>query len=183
MPSLYEIFGNLFIVLSVFLAARNNLYTWPIGIVGCILYGMMFFEAKLYADVTLQMFFIVTSIHGWILWAQKTSQNIAPVTSASQKQVVFFYLPASIFVALFYGAILHFYTDASVPYVDSFVLTLSITAQLLLIKKKLQTWYFWIAVDIISVWLYAYKDLYITSFVYFLFLINAFYGLYNWKKN
>lgn len=182
MPSAYEIAGNIFIVSSVFFAAKNNPYTWPLGIIGCALYALMFYDVKLYADVTLQIFFIITSIHGWILWKEHQSRPPVSITNVSQKQLATFYVPLSLFLAIFYGTILHSYTDASLPFIDSFVLTLSITAQFLLIKRKLQTWYFWIAVDILSVGLYAYKDLYVTGFVYFLFLLNAFYGLYNWKK-
>lgn len=182
MPSFYEIFGNIFIVLSVFCAARNNPHTWPLGIIGCILYGFMFFDVKLYADVTLQIFFIITSIHGWILWRDHQSSPPVPVTNVARKQLLFNYIPLSALMAILYGGVLYFYTDASLPFIDSFVLTLSIAAQFLLMKRKVQSWYFWIAVDILSVGLYAYKDLYITSFVYFIFMLNAFYGLYNWKK-
>ena len=169
-------------VLSVFLAARNSALTWPIGIIGCILYALMFFEVKLYADVTLQIFFIVTSISGWFMWRHRQSAPELPVTSISMEHLFMFYIPASLLLAMAYGAILHSFTDASLPFIDSLVLTMSITAQFLLMKRKLQSWHFWIAVDILSIGLFAYKDLYLTSLVYTLFLFNAFYGLQNWRK-
>lgn len=169
-------------VLSVFLAARNYVLTWPTGIIGCILYALMFFDVKLYADVTLQIFFIVTSVYGWILWRHRQSVPELSVSHISMKHLFMFYIPASLALAITYGAILHNFTDASLPFIDSLVLTLSITAQFLLMKRKLQSWHFWIAVDILSIGLFAYKDLDLTAFVYTLFLFNAFYGLYNWRK-
>lgn len=169
-------------VSSVFLAARNSVLTWPIGIIGCILYALMFYDVKLYADVTLQIFFIFTSIYGWILWWQKQSFPDLPVTQIAIHHLFMLYMPTSFVLAIAYGTILHNFTDANLPFLDSMVLTLSITAQFLLMKRKLQSWHFWIAVDILSIGLYAYKELYLTAFVYMLFLFNAIYGLYNWRK-
>ncbi len=182
MPSFYEIAGNILMVLSVYLAARNHVLTWPAGIIGCVFYALMFFDVKLYADVTLQVFFIATSLHGWMLWRQSQSRPVLPVTPITGNSLLLLYLPAAIILAMLYGALLHGFTDASLPFIDSLVLTFSITAQFLLMRRKLQTWHFWIVVDVLSVGLFAYKELYLTSAVYFLFLLNAAYGLYRWRK-
>lgn len=178
-----EITGNLFIVLSVFLAARNHVLTWPIGIIGCILYGFMFYEAKLYADVTLQLFFIVTSVKGWWDWQHVGAKRLErPITRISWQSLCLLYFPASIAGTLLYGFILHGWTDASLPFIDSSVLAFSIAAQFLLMRRKLETWVFWIIVDIVSVPLFFYKELYLTSAVYSVFLVNAVYGLWSWHK-
>lgn len=178
-----EIAGNIFIVLSVFLAARNHVLTWPIGIIGCILYGFMFFEAKLYADTTLQGFFIITSVKGWWDWQHiDGKQAERPITRISWQALLLAYVPAAIAGTLFYGYMLHGWTDASLPFIDSSVLAFSIAAQLLLMRRRLETWIFWIIVDIVSVPLFFYKGLYLTSAVYSVFLVNAFYGLWSWHK-
>lgn len=179
----FEITGNLFIVLSVFLAARNHVLTWPIGIIGCILYGFMFYEAKLYADVTLQLFFIVTSAKGWWDWQHVGAKRLErPIMRMSLKFLCLVYFPASIAGTFLYGFILHGWTDASLPFIDSSVLAFSIAAQFLLMRRKLETWIFWIIVDIVSVPLFFYKELYLTSAVYSVFLVNALYGLWSWHK-
>jgi len=181
--TLLEICGNIFIVLSVFLAAKNNKLTWPIGIIGCTLYGYMFFISKLYADVTLQVFFIGTSIIGLLNWSHKSqTMESLKIGKATLKSLLLVYFPLAVISALIYGFTLHTLTDASLPFIDSVVLTFSVVAQLLLMKRKIENWIFWIVADIFSVPLYAIKGLYLTSFVYAIFLIVACYGWLTWWR-
>lgn len=177
-----EIFANLFNLISVFLANRNSVHTWWIGIIGGILYGVMFYEVKLYADVILQVFFILTNIYGWWAWLHGgANREELPVTRISLTHLVFFALLAVVLTAG-HGFLLHRLTDASFPFIDSTILILSIIAQFLLMRRKLESWIFWIIVDVIAVPLYAAKELYLTSAIYFLFLLNAIWGLINWWK-
>ena len=176
-----ELAGNFFTVLCVFLAARNHVLTWPVGIIGSLLYGIMFYESKLYADVALQGFFILTSLKGWINWQHKKQVADLPITRTGKKHLFLFYVPAGILAAIFYGYMLFKLTDASFPFLDSVILTFSVIGQLLLMKRRLETWLFWIIVDLIAVPLYGLKGLYMTSGVYFLFLLNAVYGFWQWR--
>jgi nicotinamide mononucleotide transporter len=177
-----EIFANIFNLASVFFAKRNSFHTWWTGIIGTFLLGILFFEVKLYADVILQIFFILTGIWGWWNWLYGGREKTElPITRVSLPQLGLFAV-AAIFLTLGHGFMLHTLTDASFPFIDSIILVCSIIAQFLLMKRKLESWYFWIVVDVIAVPLYAVKELYLTSAVYFIFLILATWGLLNWLK-
>ena len=180
--SLLEIFANIFNLISVFLANRNTVHTWWIGIIGGVLYGVMFYEVKLYADVILQVFFILTNLYGWWAWLRGGAESEElPITRVAFKHLILFAFAAFI-LTVGHGFLLHQMTDASFPFIDSTILVLSIIAQFLLMRRKLESWIFWIVVDMIAVPLYAAKGLYLTSAIYFLFLLNAVWGLINWRR-
>lgn len=178
-----EIIANIVFVSAVFLAARNHWATWPLGILGCAIFSIVFFRANLYAAVTLQGFFIITNAIGWYLWRKPANdKQELSIQSVPFKTVAFILFPVAVLTALAYGVFLLNATMANFPIVDSLVLTFSIVAQFLLMGRKIETWWFWIVVNIVSIPLYASQGLYLTSFVYGLFLINAVYGYMNWRK-
>lgn len=177
-----EIFANIFNLISVFLANRNKVHTWWTGIIGTILFGFLFFEVKLYADVILQIFFIITNIYGWWMWLYGSAEKRElPISRINLRQLILFSFLA-ILITIGHGYLLHSLTDASFPFTDSIVLVFSIIAQFLLMKRKLESWYFWILVDAVAFPLYAAKELYLTSAIYFVFLILAVWGLLNWMN-
>lgn len=180
--SALEIAANLVNLISIVLAARNHVLTWPTGILGCLLFGLLFFQSHLYADVTLQIFFIGTSVVGWRQWRRHADGQEKPISPTSLAELGL-YAVFGVISALLYGALLHHFTDASYPFIDSMVLAFSVIAQLLLMNRRLENWYFWILVNIISIPLYFMKDLYLTAGIYFLFLINAIWGLKRWRKD
>jgi nicotinamide mononucleotide transporter len=173
----------MFMLAAVYLAARNHWATWLLGILGCSVFSLVFFRANLYADVTLQGFFVATNAIGWWLWRKpEGTRSELPISSVRLPTIFLIFLPLAILTAIGYGTFLAKTTNAHLPIVDSLVLTFSIVAQFLLMGRKLETWWFWIVVNIIAIPLFATKGLYLTSFVYGLFLINAVYGYFNWKK-
>ena len=177
-----EIFANIFNVISVFLANRNNIHNWWTGIIGTILFLFLFYDVKLYADVTLQVFFIITSVWGWWNWVHgETKDEELKITRISLLKLLLFTL-ISIAVTFGYGYLLFRLTDASYPFTDSIILVFSVLAQLLLMERKLENWVFWILVDAVAVPLYASKELYLTAFIYFVFFVNAIWGLFHWLK-
>lgn len=165
--------------LCIFLAGRNKISTWPVGIVATILFAVLFFQAKLYADVTLQVFFMVTGIIGWSNWKNKTqTKNITSIDLRSQLK----YSGLAILTALIYGSVLHYFTDAYAPFIDSLVLTFSILAQFLLMRKHIQTWMFWLLVNSLSVPLFISRDLRLAAFMYGVFWVNALVSYFYWNK-
>ena len=178
-----EIAANATLVTAVFLAARNNIINWVVGIFACALFGLFFFQIKLYADVTLQFFFIATNIIGWLNWQKGGAQRtVLPVTRVQPLWHLALYFPLAAGTAWAYSELLRHYTDASYPLIDSGVLTFSIVAQLLLMNRKLETWVFWLIVNTLAVPLYFVKGAYVTSFVYTIFWFNAFYGFWVWRR-
>ena len=180
--TILEISANILNLLGVYLAARNSFWTWPVGIVGCALYSFMFFEVKLYADVTLQVFYIVTSFYGWVLWRKGVNgESELPVTKVGIKQFLLMSL-AAVIVTFFYGHLLLRTTDASYPFIDSLILSFSVVGQLLMMKRKIECWPVWILVNTLSIPLFVSKDLYLTAAVYGLFWVNAVWGHFQWKN-
>ncbi|BCG23341.1 aminotransferase [Pseudomonas tohonis] len=181
MPSTLELVADLVNLIAVLLAARNSVHTWSSGILGCVLFGWLFFESQLYADVTLQGFFIVTSALGWWAWLRGNAGTQLPVSRTAPGTLAWM-AALAVVVALAYGALLHYFTDAYAPLVDSLVLTFSVLAQLLLMRRRLENWYAWLLVNTLAVPLYASRELYLTAGLYTLFWCNAWYGLYRWRR-
>lgn len=181
MPSTLELVADLVNLIAVLLAARNSVHTWSSGILGCVLFGWLFFESQLYADVTLQGFFIITSALGWWAWLRGNAGTQLPVSRTAPGTLAWM-AALAVVVALAYGALLHHFTDAYAPLVDSLVLTFSVLAQLLLMRRRLENWYAWLLVNTLAVPLYASRELYLTAGLYTLFWCNAWYGLYRWRR-
>ncbi len=179
--SLPELAASCTYAVSVLLAARNSVHTWWIGIVGCMLYAWVFFTAKLYADVTLQGFFIVTSVSGWIHWLRGDHGSELSIRRTSPRHMAALACCA-LFAAAAYAALLHRFTDAWSPWLDSLILSFSIFAQFMLMGRRIENWYVWLFVNTIAVPLYAWRGLYLTAGLYFVFWFNAWYGLHTWRR-
>ncbi|MBP1992121.1 nicotinamide riboside transporter PnuC [Paenibacillus eucommiae] len=169
-------------LLCVWFTARENMWAWPIGLVnvGCFFY--MFWEVKLYADMTLQVFFFILSIYGWVIWSTKRGKAKVRPTRRMTKSMMVTLGILLVAVTLGWGYMLTQYTDASIPYADALIATLSMIAQYLLSYKILENWYVWIVVDVLSVYMYYYKGLHALSFLYLVFLGIAIAGLISWRR-
>ena len=194
--SALELAANVFNLLSVWFSARNNVHTWWSGIVGCALYGILFLDVKLYADVTLQAFFIGSCVIGWWNWkrgrpGQAMESGASEPLAAATVELPITRVSLAIFAGLATGAILaatsygwllHALTDAASPFIDSTVLALSILAQFLMVARKVETWPVWFVVDCIAVPLYASKGLWLTAAVYAFFLVLVVMGWVRWSR-
>lgn len=176
-----ELAANAFNAASIYLAGRNSIHMWWTTIVGCGLFAGVFFAAKLYADVTLQAFFIGTAGIGWWRWQRGLSGGELPVRHSSRALVAASTVAGAI-VALAYGWLLHRFTDAYAPFLDSVVLAFSVLGQLLLMDRRVESWWCWILVNTIAVPLYASRGLYVTAALYVAFWVNAVVALGRWRK-
>jgi len=186
--SFVELIGTFFGLISVYYASRANILTWSTGIVNEVFLFILFYQVQLYADMFLQVYFLIVTLYGWYNWNTKSIDNKIYETTNRTKLLL---LSAIILGSLISGYIftnIHLYLPtqfkikAAYPFIDSFVMISSIFATILLAKKKIENWYLWIAIDLICVILYYKKGIYFLSLEYFIFLGLASYGLYNWKK-
>ena len=175
-----EITANALNAASIALAAMNSRYTWPVGIVGCLLFLVLFMQSQLYADALLQMFFTGTSIAGWRSWTQHAGRAALPVSHVRLRQLLV-QVGLACAVCAAYGALLHAYTDAYSPYADSAVLAFSVLAQLLLMRRHYEAWWGWLLVNSIAVPLFWSRGLHITAILYAGFWINALVALVRWR--
>jgi nicotinamide mononucleotide transporter len=177
----WEIGANALNALSILLAGCNSVHTWWTGIIGCVLFGVVFFSAKLYADVTLQAFFVVTSLAGWWTWLPGERGEELPVR-LTRPSVVVGLLATGAVVAATYGWLLHRFTDAYAPFPDSVVLAFSVLGQFLLMGRRYETWWCWLLVNTIAVPLYISRGLQVTAVLYAVFWINAIIALVRWRR-
>ena len=176
-----ELAANAFVAAAIFLAGRNNIHTWWTGIIGCTLFGWVFYHTQLYADVTLQVFFILTSIYGWWKWLRGEHGHELPVRFSPPRSLIAWGLAASL-VALGYGLLLQRFTNAYAPFLDSVVLAFSVLGQLLMMERRVENWWSWLLVNTIAVPLYAWRGLYVTAGLYIAFWINAVVSLITWRR-
>lgn len=175
-----EITANALNTISILLAGRNSVHTWWTGIVGCVLFAALFLEAKLYADVTLQVFFVVTSAVGWWNWRSGPKRAELPVRHVAPLPLVGL-LAAGVVVTAGYGGLLHRFTDAYAPFVDSVVLAFSVLGQFLLMGRRVESWWCWLLVNAVAVPLYWSRGLHVTSGLYAVYFVNAVVSLLRWR--
>lgn len=176
-----EIAASAVTTISILLAGRNSIHTWWTGIIGCVLFGLLFWQAKLYADVSLQVFFVLASAFGWWQWLYGNKGKSLPITRAGGRQIAKI-APLGLLIAGAYGAMLFHFTDAYAPYLDSSILVFSVIAQWLLMQRKLESWWFWLLVNTVAVPLFASRELYLTSFLYACYWINAVIAFRHWRE-
>lgn len=186
--SYVELIGTLFGLISVYLASRANILTWATGIINELFLFILFFQVHLYADMFLQVYFFVVTLFGWYNWKHKPKQNSISTTNFKTRIWIASLIIVGTILAGFFFANIHLYlpqyfkTEASFPFADSFVMVLSIFATVLLAQKKIETWYLWIMVDIVCVFLFFKKGIVFLGIEYLVFLGLVIYGLLNWKK-
>jgi nicotinamide mononucleotide transporter len=177
-----ELTGTVFGILGVWLTVRENILCFPTGIVNVALYAWLFYKSHLYADALLQIIYILLLIYGWYVWIRKKNYSELHVTKSSGNLLLFLFI-LCVISTIGIGTFFRYKTDASLPYVDSFTTALSLVAQWMIAKKKIENWLVWIVADVIYVGMYVYKHLYFTSFLYLIFIILAVTGLQQWKKD
>jgi nicotinamide mononucleotide transporter len=189
--SYIEFFGTILNLASVYLVARKNILTWPIGLVAVIVFGLLFYQIRLYGDFIEQIYYFFSSLYGWWVWTRKGDTADESLISWSNKTSLLYWIAATLVVsAIFSWAIanLHiglpnFFPEATTyPALDGFTTVASFVAMILMAHKKIECWVYWIVVDVIAVWLYYVKGVYFISLLYLIFLGLASFGLINWLK-
>jgi nicotinamide mononucleotide transporter len=176
-----ELAANVFTAAAIFLAGRNNVHTWWTGVVGCALFGLLFAQSRLYADVALQVFFVITSLLGWWKWLHGREGEPLPVSHAGLSSMLWI-VPLGAAATGIYGAMLHHFTNAYAPFPDSAVLVFSIIGQLLMMQRRAENWGFWLLVNTIATPLYFSRGLHLTAVLYAGFWINALVSWRSWHK-
>lgn len=193
--SYLEFFGTLAGAIAVWLSARANVWSWPIGIINVTLYFFLFFQVQLYPDMFLQAFFFVTNLMGWWRWkhpntGEEDKKSELRVSFMPVKQMI---LLSGVGIAgtfLFgnFASRLHemlpaiFSKPSAFPYLDSFVTVMSIVATFLMIQKKVECWILWIVIDVIATYMYFMKGIKFVGIEYLAFCFIAAFGLWNWIR-
>ncbi|CAN7216622.1 nicotinamide riboside transporter PnuC [Pseudoduganella sp. LjRoot289] len=178
-----ELLSFVLSVATVLLNIRQNHWAWLLAILSSATYGVVFYGARLYGDMGLQLVFITVSFWGWYQWLHgDETHDRLPVTRSSRRGLLMAgagWAAGFAFLAWFLGR----YTDTDVPNTDAFLTAGSLVGQVLLSRKKLENWHVWIIVDVLYVALYIHKGLMLTALLYGMFVAMAAVGLLAWKKS
>lgn len=174
-------------IASVFFSKKENILVYPVGLINTIIYVYISIEGSLFGEASVNFYYTVMSIYGWILWARRNQQHeiILHITNSSFKEWIqhllffaFFYV--SIFFALTWAKNA-FYAN-TIPSLDSFASATAFTGMWLMAKKKVESWYWWIATNVTSIPLYFIKGYALTSVYYVILLGLAVFGLIEWQQ-
>lgn len=196
-----EIFGAITGIIYVIFEIRQTIWLWPLGIVTSGVYVWIFFTSKLYADMSLQAYYVIISVLGWYWWLRgrvgeagigregdgekgrmgEKEKVVLKVSRLKRKSGIGLCVA---FVVLYISMrlILSSFTDSPVPGWDAFLTSLSIVATWMLARKIYEHWFLWIVVNIVSVVLYFTRGLYPTVILYTVYAVMSFIGLRLWKK-
>ncbi len=179
---LLEWVAVIFGILSVLFSMRQNILVYPTGIVSVVIYVYLAHQYKLYADMGVNSYYFIMSLYGWYHWkdtAGKSDQIPITVNTTREHFITLSILIGSYFILS--QTLLNF-TDSDVPYWDAGTTCFAITGMWLMARKKLENWIAWIVTDLISIPLYFYKGLILTSFQFLVFTILATIGYFTWKN-
>jgi len=185
--SLLEYIAVFFGIASVWYSKKEDILVYPVGLVSTIIYTYLSLNGHLFGEASVNVFYTVMSIYGWILWTRKdTQQHLLIMISRSSLREWTFQLS---FFAVMYGVIFislnllkTYFAPGAIPWADALASATAYTGMWLMAKKKLESWYWWIATNTASIPLYFVKGYVFTSVFYFVLLIMAFWGLAAWRK-
>ncbi|HZL86831.1 MAG TPA: nicotinamide riboside transporter PnuC [Pirellulaceae bacterium] len=176
-----EIIASALGLVCVWLTIRRHIGCWPTGLAMVILYIFIFYRAKLYSDMLLQVVYVPLQIYGWYAWLRGGPDQTPLVVSRLPAWQFGLWLVAGAGPAHWLGHTMDTRTDAAFPYIDAIATIASLIAQWLMGRKVLESWLVWIFVDVLSIGLYLAKELYPTAILYCVLLILATWGWFEWK--
>ena len=183
----YEYVAVFFGIASVWFSRKENILVYPVGIINTILYIYISFEGSLFGEVVVQVYYTIMSIYGWVLWTKKNSlqKPVIVITRSNKKEWASHLLFFSVFFITFFALLTYLkkeFAPGAIPLADAFASATAFTGMWLMAKKKVESWYWWIATNIASIPLYFVKQYVFTSVYYFILLIMAVWGLVEWTR-
>jgi nicotinamide mononucleotide transporter len=177
-----EGFGVAFGILYIFFAARENIWCWPASLVSISIYIVICYQVQLYAELGLQFYYVGTTAYGWWHWRNPGNQKKQlPISKMKTNQHFLFIIGGSV-ATFILGYILITQTDAQLPYLDSFTTVFSIFTTILVTRKVLENWLYWVAIDAVGAYIFFQRELYLTSILMAAYTIIAIVGYFHWRK-
>ncbi len=199
---LLEIIGTIVGLLYLWLEYKASIYLWIVGIIMPAIYIFVFFDAGLYADFAINVYYLLAAVYGWVMWKKskyvqittdggkyeemREREDMQPFKSlfsaySVYRKLIFKLLITFILLFVAIAWILILFTDSDVPWFNAFNTSLSVIGMWMLAKKYIEQWWIWIVADVACAALYAYKDLHFTAVLYAFYAIIAIFGYRKWK--
>ena len=174
-------------IISVWFSRKENILVYPTGLINTIIYTWLSFNSHLLGEASVNFYYTIMSIYGWILWSKRNAQqeHLVQISFSDKKwwhwQLLFF---VSFYLTIYFllTYLKKDFAPGAIPWADAIASATAFTGMWLMTKKKVESWYWWIATNIASIPLYFVKGLVFTSVYYFVLLIMAIAGLMEWKK-
>lgn len=174
-------------IASVWFSRKENILVYPVGLINTVIYIYLSFKYHLLGEASVNFYYTVMSIYGWLLWAKKDTEQHQAVhikyatrIEVYQQLLFFGFFYISIFAALTY--LKQSFATGAIPWADALASATAFTGMWLMAKKKVESWYWWILTNVCSIPLYFVKGLVFTSVYYFVLLIMAIWGLMEWQQ-
>jgi nicotinamide mononucleotide transporter len=191
--SYVELAGTVFYLWSVWLIARRHMLTWPVGISSSLLYMALFYQIRLYSDTIEQVYYLFAGVYGWWYWrAARRAADERVAVRFSRVRAIAAWAVATLALSCVAGAAMSrahlwlpalFPEPASYPYLDALTTIMSFVAMWLMARKRVESWVYWIIVDVIGIGLYYAKDVHFVALLYVILLVMAVAGLRAWLKS
>jgi len=180
--SILEVAGVFFGLISVIYAKKESILVFPTGIIGVLIYMYLTFQARLYADMAINGYYFVMSVYGWYYWSSKDGEEEETPISVNSRKEWIWTLVLLLLSFTILQQILYHLTDSDVPTIDALTTAIFFVGMQLMAKKKIENWVAWMVGDFISIPLYFYKGLILTSFQFLIFFLLAIAGYLSWRK-
>ncbi len=184
----------IFGIAYVILAAKENAWCWPVGLISVVIAFFVYAdpEVKLYSDALLQIFYAIMSIYGWWIWTSHSSNSAEePLDSPEAAPLEIHTWPIKrhlmimiigLILAAIWGKICQFQFGAALPYIDATTTVFSLIATYMVTQKILENWLYWILIDVVCIFVYLHRELYLFSIMFLIYAIVAVIGYFNWRK-
>ena len=174
-------------IASVWFSKKENILVYPVGLVNTIIYVYLSIKGDLFGEASVNLYYTIISIYGWIIWSKKNNHNkhVLQITHSSSKEWLQHVLFFAVFYITIFASLIYLkkaFDAHTIPWADAFASATAYTGMWLMAKKKVESWYWWIATNIASIPLYFIKGLAFTSVYYLILLILAFFGLIEWRQ-
>lgn len=180
---LIEVFGASCSLLAVWYLRKQNILYWPFNLINSMVYFFVFYSKGLYAQMSMQIVYILLCIYGIIEWLKHiNSGKTVPVMHIPKKTLIGIAVTGSILTGVLY-LILKQYTDSNVPFLDALITSFSLIGTWLFTKRYVETWLIWIVIDVVGIGLFIHKTMYPTAVLYLIFIGMATHGYFSWRRN
>lgn len=168
-------------VIYVILAAKNSIWCWPASMISVIAYIFICWENKLHFETLLQFYYVGTTLYGWRVWKKQRNSIETPISFLPVKTHITYIVGGTV-ITLFFAFLAQQFTAASMPLVDAFTTVFALIATLMVARRNIENWLYWIVIDGVSIYLYGTKELHLSSLLFVFYFIMAIIGFAHWRK-
>ena len=169
-------------IMYLILAAKEDVRCWYAALISSILYFYIMLQAGLLMEGGLQIFYVFMAVYGWMQWKDTNNKTPSLKISSWNKTTHLIIISFVITLSLISGIFLEKFTNAALPFLDALTTWGAIASTYMVAKKVIENWFYWFVIDSISIYLFISRELFLTAFLFLIYLVIIIYGYRSWKK-